>query len=122
MASIKEGKKNGTVVPFYFTASFGKDAEGKQIRRYYTWTPPIGMTLSKARKAAVLEAEKWEAWERGKIENGEMPPHAAVPIVRNDDFVAFVNDIWMPLEVKGSQRKPKTIAFYEAALKILIIG
>ncbi len=34
MASIKEGKKNGTVVPFYFTASFGKDAEGKQIRRF----------------------------------------------------------------------------------------
>ncbi len=116
MASIKEGKKNGTVVPFYFTASFGKDAEGKQIRRYYTWTPPIGMTLAKARKAAVLEAEKWEAQEK---EKDETPPPAAVPKARADDFMSFINDIWMPLEVKGGQRKPKTIAFYEAALKIL---
>ena len=123
MASIKEGKRQGKAVAFYFTACLGRDAEGKQVRKYYSWTPPAGLTPAKARKAAVLEAERWEAQEKELFENGAVLPPPPVPVVpkaRADDFVSFINDVWMPLEVKGGQRKPKTVAFYEAMLKILL--
>ena len=60
MASIKENRKKGKVISFRFTVCLGRDAEGKQIRKYKTWTPPESLTPAKARKAAEKEAEKWE--------------------------------------------------------------
>ena len=50
MASIRTNLKNGALVSFTFTASFGKNAKGKQIRRYKNWTSPKGMSQTKAAK------------------------------------------------------------------------
>ena len=52
MANIRENTKNGKVISYRFTICLDRDAQGKQIRRYTTWTPPQGLTLAKARKAA----------------------------------------------------------------------
>ena len=52
MAAIRENKKNGKIVSYRFTTCLERDARGKQIRRYTTWTPPEGLTPSKAKKAA----------------------------------------------------------------------
>ncbi len=41
--------------------SNGLDTAGKQIRMFRTFIPPEGMTEAKARKAAMLEAERFEA-------------------------------------------------------------
>ena len=45
MATIKENRKNGKVVSYYFTVCLGRDSQGKQIRHYTTWTPPKGMKM-----------------------------------------------------------------------------
>lgn len=36
---------------------------------------------------------------------------------RRDGFVAFVNDVWLPLQVRGGNIKPSTVAFYEYMAK-----
>ena len=163
MASIREVKKNGKVVAYRFTACLERDAAGKQVRRFTTWTPPVGMTPAKARKAAEKEAILWEAEVREEyqesgstnaspapVENAPaiavspaapnppiaipveapiavIPPAAVSPVPvppllsgqREDDFLSFVNNVWMPLEIRGSDRKPRTISFYTAGVKLL---
>ena len=54
MASIREKKIGKKVVSYVFTASLGRDASGKQIRKYLSWIPPEGLTPAKARKAAAF--------------------------------------------------------------------
>jgi hypothetical protein len=44
--------KNGKVISYRFTACIGRDAKGKQIRCYTTWSPPLELSLAKAKKAA----------------------------------------------------------------------
>ena len=114
MASIKEGTKNGKVV-FYFTVCFGKDENGKQIRKYKTWMPPIGMTRTKAKKEAEIQAALWEQ----SLKEEAPPPAVEQPRERKDDFVSFIYDVWFPLQVEGRNKKPKTIAFYESAAKLI---
>ncbi len=60
MATIQENRKNGKLVSYKFTACVGRDAAGKQIRYYRTWTPPREYAPAKARKYAQLEAALWE--------------------------------------------------------------
>lgn len=60
MATIQENRKNGKLVSYKFTACVGRDANGKQIRYYRTWTPPREYAPAKARKCAQLEAAQWE--------------------------------------------------------------
>ena len=60
MASIRENKKGNKLVSFRFIACLGRDAAGKQIRKYLTWTPPEGLTPAKAKKAAERAADAWE--------------------------------------------------------------
>ena len=60
MANIRENKRNGKTVFFRFTACLEWDTQGKQVRRYITWTPPEGLTPSRARKAAERAADAWE--------------------------------------------------------------
>ena len=52
MASIKENVKGGKVVSYKFTACLERDRNGKQVRKYLTWSPPEDLTPAKARKAA----------------------------------------------------------------------
>ena len=121
MANIRENKKNGKTVSYRFIVCLGKDTQGKQIRKYSTWTPPEGMTPSKARKAAERAADAWEDEIRttSQIAPDIETPQILPPEKRHDDFVAFVNDTWMPLQVSGNNRKPKTISFYRSMTKIM---
>ena len=60
MANICKNKKNGKIISYRFTAYLERYAQGKQIRRHTTWTPPLDLTLAKARKAAESAADAWE--------------------------------------------------------------
>lgn len=124
MAAISENKKNGKTVSYRFVVSLGRDAQKKQIRRIMTWTPPTDMTPSKARKAAERAADAWEQEVRSEHE-AEQAAKAqgiayAIPAEkRQDDFVSFINDTWLPLQVRGSSDKPTTVAFYQHMSKTI---
>ena len=112
----KKGKRGGLV--FYFSCTLGRDDKGKQIRKYKTWHPPANLTPAKARKMAMVEAEKWEEEQRtSNISEHLQSIPKEKETLRKDDFTSFVNDVWFPLQVKGNNRKPKTIAFYEHITK-----
>ena len=59
MATVKklEGKSG---VSYKITVSSGRDSTGKQIRHYKTWTPPAGMSLTRADKEAQKVAIQFE--------------------------------------------------------------
>ncbi|MBQ8621668.1 MAG: hypothetical protein IJ422_05080 [Oscillospiraceae bacterium] len=38
---------------------------------------------------------------------------------RRDDFCAFVNDVWLPLHVRGGNCKPTTVAYYKNIAKVI---
>lgn len=124
MASIREKKIGKQVVNYMFTASLGRDASGKQIRKYLSWIPPEGLTPAKARKAAERAAD---AWEQEVIQKYQEELKAAVcctaynipPERRRDDFCEFVNDIWFPLHIRGGNCKPTSIAFYKNIVKVI---
>ena len=80
MASAREIRKKGNALCFCFTAVLGRDADGKQIRKYLTWTPPDGLTTAKAKKLAQREADKWE--EKVKQEYEKQKEAEAVEIGR----------------------------------------
>lgn len=80
--------------------------------------PPEGLTPVKAKRAAEHAAEEWE-WEaraeyqkeQNAIEQGlvyQLPPEK-----RKDDFVSFIENTWLPLQIRGGDNKPSTIAYYE---------
>ena len=124
MATISENKKNGKTVSYRIVVSLGRDAEGKQIRRIKTWTPSEGLTPAKARKAAEKEAELWEEevrtkyqQEKERIANGI--DVFVLPKKREDEFVSFVNNIWLPLQVNDGNNKPATVTFYKNNAKML---
>ena len=119
MAGIRENMKNGKVVSYRFTSCLGRDEDGKQIRNYTTWTPPENLTPAKAKKAAQAAAEAWEKELRSGASKTEP---IVVPKVEahKDDFVAFMNEVWFPLQVLGNNRKPKTVYFYESTTKIIM--
>lgn len=68
MANIRENTKNGKVVSYRFTACMERDVRGKQVRKYTTWTPPEGLTPTKARKAAERAADAWEQEVRAEYQ------------------------------------------------------
>jgi len=124
MANIRENKKNGKTISYRFTVCLGRNAQGKQIRRYITWTPPQDLTPSKARKSAERAADLWEQEVRTEYQEEKQLSTKSLltkqaPESQSNDFVSFVNDIWMPLQVLGNNRKPKTIAFYRSMTKII---
>ena len=124
MASIREKKIGKKVVSYVFTASLGRDASGKQIRKYLSWIPPEGLTPAKARKAAERAAD---AWEQEVIQKYQEEQKAAVcgaaynlpPERRRDDFCEFVNVIWFALHIRGGNCKPTSIAFYKIIVKVI---
>ena len=97
MANIRANEKNGKVVSYRFIICLERDTQGKQIRRYTTWTPPEGLSPSKARKAAEKAADAWEQemkaeYQKAKESATNGQPYALPPEKRRDDFVSFVND------------------------------
>ena len=124
MASIREKKIGKKVVSYVFTVSLGRDASGKQIRKYLSWIPPEGLTPAKARKAAERAADAWEQEVIQKYQ--EEQKAAACGAAYNlsperwwDDFCKFVNDIWFPLRIRGGNCKPTSIAFYKNIVKVI---
>lgn len=115
MATIQENRKNGKLVSYKFTACVGRDAAGKQIRYYRTWTPPREYAPAKARKYAQLEAALWEqAIRKHGINSAQMPDSAAARCAEKTDFCAFITDTWLPIQVCNGSKKPKTEDFYKA--------
>ena len=124
MASISEKKKNGKVIAYRFVVCLGRDEQKKQIRRVNIWTPPSGLTPAKAKKAAERAADAWEQEIRAEYQkeqeamaNGQA--YALPPEKRKDDFAAFVNEIWLPLQVRGGNNKPATVTFYKNNAKMI---
>ena len=122
MAAIRENKKNNKTVSFRFTICLERDAQGKQVRKYTTWTPPEGLTPAKTKRAAEKAAEQWEQATRAEyqkeqeaIANGRV--YQLPPEKRKDDFVGFIENTWLPLQIRGGDNKPSTIAYYEYVAK-----
>jgi len=118
MANIRENKKNGKTVSYRFTVCLERNVHGKQIRRYTTWTPPDGLTLSKAKKAAERAADAWEQEVREEYRKEKEAAaigrsYALTPEKRKDDFVSFVNGTWFALYICNGDRKKTTTAYYE---------
>ena len=125
MANIRENKRNGKVVSYRFTACLEREANGKQIRKYTTWTPSEGLTPSKAKKAAERAADAWEQAiraeyqkEKEAISQGRV--YSLPPEKRHDDFVGFIENVWFPLDIKSGNRKPSTVAFYQNMTKPIV--
>ena len=118
MASIRENRKDGKLISYTFTACFGRDKQGKQIRRYTTWTPPKGMGATKARKEAEKQAILWEQSLQEEVEQQPTVVQRTID-ERQDDFVEFIEKVWFPLQVSGNDRKAKTVAFYTSTTKII---
>ena len=97
MANIRENTKNGKVVSYRFTACMERDVRGKQVRKYTTWTPPEGLTPAKAKKAAERAADAWEQEVRAEYQKEKElgDAYRLPPEKRHDDFVAFVNEMWL---------------------------
>lgn len=68
MANIREKQKDGKIISFSFTVCLARDANGKQVRRFTTWTPPEGLAPTKARKAAERAADAWEQEVKAEYE------------------------------------------------------
>ena len=121
MANIRENKRNGKVVSYRFTACLERDAQGKQVRRYTTWEVPDGLTPAKAKKAAERAADAWEQEVRAEYQKEKEQGRAyrLPPDKRHDDFVSFVNDTWLALQIRGGNAKPSTVAFYEYMSKTI---
>ena len=115
MASVRENKKNGKVVSYCFTAFFGKNDEGKQVRQYTTWTPPKGFGQVRARKEAEKQAALWEQ----SLKEPKPLSLTEQSKERADDLGTFIDEIWLPLQVVGRNKKPKTIQFYESSSKLI---
>jgi len=115
MATIRENKSKGKVISYQFILFLGRDEQGKQMRKYLTWTPPDGLTPAKQRRAAEQAAKQWEKRIRedpgDKQEETKNAEYTAAP-ERKDDFVSFVNDTWFALFICNGDRKETTTVFY----------
>ena len=115
MATIRENKSKGKVVSYQFILFLGRDEQGKQMRKYLTWTPPDGLTPAKQRKAAEQAAKQWEKRIREDPRDEQEEPRNAeytAPPERKDDFVSFVNETWFALFICNGDRKETTTVFY----------
>ena len=122
MATITENKKNGKTVSYRFVVCLGRDSQQKQIRRFMTWKPPQELSAAKARKAAERAASAWEqevkkAFQKEHAAKLAGIPYTVPPEERKDDFISFIHNTWLPLQVESGNLKPATIAHYKNNLK-----
>lgn len=122
MANIRENVKCGKIVSYRFTVCLERDVNQKQIRRYYTWAVPQGLSVSKARKAAERAADKWEHEVREEYDKQKtMGLSYVIPVEkRQDSFTTFVNEVWFPLRICNGNDKQSTIAFYRNMKKEIV--
>ena len=123
MPSIKENKHDNKIVSYQFACCLGRDANGKQIRRYNTWIPPEGLSPAKAKKAAERAADAWEEQLKEEYEKDiKSPKRAKIKELSRvaTDFSAFVLNVWFPIAVENGEYKPKTVSFYRDTAKNLV--
>lgn len=123
MASIREKKKGNKIISYEFTCCLARDAKGRQIRRYSTWTPKEGLSPSKERKAAERAAEAWEQALRKEYEKDlKSPERVAIKDIANAkmDFGAFITEVWFPICIDNGEHKPKTVSFYNDTMKNIV--
>ena len=118
MAMVKENLKDGKVVSYKFTVFLGRDENGKKLSKCMTWRVPEELTATKAKKAAQLEADIWEREARQAFLQEQ---DEANKQMESYTFNEFVNTVWIPLCVRDGSHRPSTIAFYEYALKIIVV-
>ena len=110
MANIRANQKNGKTISYRFTICLGRDATGKQLRKYTTWIAPEDMTPAKARKAAERAADAWELEVKAEYQaeqdaKAQGQAYVLPPEKRRDDFVSFVHETWFPLQVQNGKCK-----------------
>ena len=86
---------------------------------------PTRYKHSQGKKAAERAADIWEQELMNeyhkKLEAESAGKAYQIPAEkRHDDFVSFVNDVWIPLQVRDGKHKPKTIDYYERMTKLLL--
>ena len=64
MAYIQGKVKGKKIVSFKFKTCLGRDDNGKQIFKCWTWYPPADLTPAKARKETDRVAGRWEEEQR----------------------------------------------------------
>ena len=116
MAYIQETVKGKKIVSFKFKTCLGRDDNGKQIFKCWTWYPPADLTPAKARKEADRVAGRWEEEQRLAFsqQKAEEPPAPPAPVYT---FDTFVNEVWIPLCVRDGSHCPATVAMYTNILK-----
>ena len=112
MANIRENVKDGKIVSYRFTVCVGRDIRGKQIRKFATWTPPAGLSPSKERRAAERAAEDWEdeirtEYQKEQEAKAQGIAYSLPPEKRRDDFIDFIQNTWIPLQVKSGNETIK---------------
>ena len=122
MANIRENIKGGKIVSYRFTVCLERDANNKQVRKYTTWTPPVGLTPAKAKKAAERAADAWEQEVRAEYqkEKEQGQAYTLPPEKRRDSFKTFVNEVWFPLQVCNGNDKQSTVTFYKNMKKPIV--
>ena len=124
MANIRENVKDGKIVSYRFTVCVGRDIRGKQIRKFATWTPPVGLSPSKERRASERAAEDWEEEIRAEYQKEQEAiasgkAYSIPPEKRRDSFVDFIDNVFMGVFIKSGDRKPSTIAYYTHIIAII---
>ena len=122
MAAIRENKKNGKIISYYITAYIGRTENGQQIRRYMTWVPPEDLKQSQIKKEAEKAAEHWEEELREEYRKEQQAVKGGwsyqIPAdKRKDDFIDFIDNTWLPLQIHGGDHKPSTVAYYEYVIQ-----
>lgn len=125
MASVYPSNKNGKVVSYKFKTCVGRDEQKKQVIRCTTWIPPQDLTPAKMQRAAERAAEDWEEEVRTEYQKEQEAKeqgiaYALPPEKRRDDFVSFVNQTWLPLQIENGNHKPATVFFYQRNAKMIV--
>ena len=124
MASTYPNEKNGKILSYKFKVMLGRNAQKKQITKCTTWTPPDSLPPAKLKRAVQQAAEKWEQEVKEEFQKQREAAlcgydYHLPPEKRHDDFVAFVNELWLPLHICGRDCKPTSIAFYKNIAKVI---
>lgn len=120
MATARPILKDNEIERYQFMAYLGRDSAGRQIRKYCTWYPPKWARRAFLSALAQKEADKWEASLKAPVPILKVPETSPQqPTESKTDFSSFVNEMWLPIQVRGKNRKPKTVAFYEHVAGII---
>lgn len=115
MASITANEKDGKIISYKFRTCVGRNEDGRQIFKCYTWKVPEGTAPSKLEKTALRVAEKWEKDARAEYEKDVNDPERIKQreIARkHTEFSSFALNTWFPLCVNDGEHKHTTVDFY----------